>query len=74
MATMALDPPTDASANTDYVTLVSCDDYSFVVKRSVVISSKLIKQMLDPDCKLSGNNHAVAIRAMPISHEDRSRK
>jgi hypothetical protein len=33
---------------TEYVTLVSSDDYSFVVRRSAACISGAIKRMLDP--------------------------
>lgn len=38
---------------TEYVTLISSDDYSFVVRRSAACISPAIKRMLDPASMIS---------------------
>jgi hypothetical protein len=40
-----------ADSQSEYVTLVSSDDYSFVVRRSAACISGAIKRMLDPTCQ-----------------------
>lgn len=39
-------------SDSKYVTLISSDDFSFVVQRSSACRSGAIKRMLDPACKL----------------------
>ena len=40
------------SEESEYVTLISSDGYSFIVQRSSACISGAIKRMLDPSCKL----------------------
>lgn len=41
------------ATETDYVTLISSDDYSFVVQRSAACLSPAIKRMLDPSSEFA---------------------
>lgn len=43
--------PATMSDQSDFVTLISDDDYSFVITRSAACVSKVIRQMLDPNSK-----------------------
>jgi transcription elongation factor B subunit 1 len=40
------------SEESEYVTLISSDGYSFIVQRSSACISGAIKRMLDPSCTL----------------------
>lgn len=40
----------EPGVESDYVTLISSDGYSFVVQRSSACISGAIKRMLDPSC------------------------
>lgn len=48
------------TTETDYVTLISSDGFSFVVQRSSACLSPAIKRMLDPACTSHTNTHTHA--------------
>jgi hypothetical protein len=54
------------SEESEYVTLISSDGYSFIVQRSSACISGAIKRMLDPSCTLE--QHAYLQPNLQLTH------
>lgn len=64
------------SSESDYVTLISSDGYSFVVQRSSACISGAIKRMLDPSraSTFCSPSSVARYNGQAVSHANRFRK